>query len=164
MQTNEWIQSAFPQPFPYQALLLQATPPPPITWGPGTRQFSTATIPQSPQQLLQLASPKPAYPASLVPALRNHNKGSCPSFPPCSLCHLTAVLSPVVCCGMLGVCEYTKLLPSWQSFLCLLFLPNMIKTNPQVSLTQLSRMELRYRTRNLVNQKHQSGKVRSEAE
>ena len=52
--------------------------PCPITPGPGTRQ--PAPVPHSLLKFLKLAYPKPAHPASPVPSLRNHNKGSCLHF------------------------------------------------------------------------------------
>ena len=55
---------------------------------PDTRQLKTALLPQSAPKLFKLASPKPAYSASLVPSCKNHNKDSCP-FSPHSHCLLT---------------------------------------------------------------------------
>lgn len=71
------------------------TIPSPNHPGPGTRQFRTASVPQSPLKLFKLASPIPVYPASPVPSYRNHGKKLLPTTPP-SLCLLTAPVQPHV--------------------------------------------------------------------
>lgn len=62
---------------------------------------------------------------------------------------------PLVCRGL-----RVQKKSSFMTDSCLFFLSDMTKTNPQVSLKELSRMEFRCRARNLVNQKHKHGNKR----
>lgn len=108
-----------PEPIPwdqllYWALTLWASAL--ITPGKGTRQ--------------------PTLKLLTLPCLFLPQKPQYKLFPPfpTSVSWWNLVLPRVALCSMLwvflGICEYNKLLPSWQSFPCLCVLLHLIKRNP----------------------------------
>lgn len=104
---------------------------------PGTEQTTRAQPAQSPLRSLEGASPKPAHPALAGPSHGSRSEGARPPFPPASsasrlapalpclaLCHVLCLLFP-------GTCEWDKLLPLGQAFLCLRVLRHPLHTNPR---------------------------------
>lgn len=129
LHATQPVQS--PHPTFSSTELLNSRPifPSPDHPGPGTRQFRTVPTLQSRLKWWKPAKCKPPHPDSPVSTHRKHNKGSCPHFPPCSLCPQTdSGTSPFgpAWCGMPPPLENCNKLPfHWKASPDLLGSPHL---------------------------------------